>query len=61
MESTNNTKSICDLCDEKLNTESVCTVDGSICLCQNCFMHVEDIPENNIKSGIKRLLDRNVL
>jgi hypothetical protein len=51
----------CDLCDKLLLTASVCRIDGSICLCPDCFDRLDEMPEGNIKSGIKRFLDGNVL
>ncbi len=51
----------CDLCGELMLTASVCRLDGSICLCPGCFDRFDTMPESNIKSGIKRFLDGNVL
>ena len=51
----------CDLCDKLLLEASVCRIDGSICLCPDCFDRLDEIPEGQVKSGIKRLLDGNVL
>ena len=51
----------CDLCDKLLLMASVCRIDGSICVCPDCFDRLDDMPEGNIKSGIKRILDGNVL
>ncbi len=51
----------CDRCDTVLSTASVCRIDGSICLCSDCFDHLDDMPEGKVKSDIKRILDRNVL
>jgi hypothetical protein len=51
----------CELCDELLLAESVCRLDGTICLCPNCFHHFHKIPESNIKSSVKRFLDGNVI
>lgn len=54
-------RQFCDRCDKLLTTASVCLIDGSICLCPDCFDRLDEIPEGSIKSGIKRLLDGNVL
>ena len=51
----------CDRCDALLTTASVCRINGSICLCPDCFDRLEEIPEGRVKSDIKRILDRNVL
>ncbi len=51
----------CDRCDAVLSTASVCRIDGSICLCSDCFDYLDEIPEGKVKSDIKRILDRNVL
>ena len=51
----------CDRCDAVLSTASVCRINGSICLCADCFGRLEKIPEGNIKSDIKRILDGNVI
>ena len=51
----------CDLCGELMLTASVCRLDGSICLCSDCFHRMDDMPEGRIKSSIKRYLDGNVL
>ncbi len=51
----------CDLCDKSLLAASVCRIDGSICLCPDCFDRLDEMPEGQVKSGIKRLLDGNVL
>jgi len=60
-EITDITSQTCDLCDKKLPLKSVCQLDGSITLCQDCYKYVNRIPENHIKAGIKRILDRNVI
>ena len=54
-------KKSCDLCGELMLTASVCRLDGSICLCPDCFHRLDEMPESDIKSGIKRYLDGNVL
>ena len=46
---------------QKLPTASVCRIDGSICLCPDCFHRLDEMPEGDVKSGIKRFLDGNVL
>ena len=51
----------CDRCDALLSTASVCRIDGSICLCPDCFDRLEKMPEGNVKSDIKRILDGNVI
>jgi ribosomal protein L37AE/L43A len=52
----------CDLCDKLMLTASVCRLDGSICLCQDCYHRLDEMPEGDIKSSIKRYyLDVNVL
>ena len=51
----------CDLCGEVMLTASVCRLDGSICLCSNCFHRMDEMPDGDIKSSIKRFLDGNVL
>jgi hypothetical protein len=51
----------CDLCGKWMLTASVCRLDGSICLCQDCFHRMDEMPESNIKSGIKRFLNGNVV
>jgi len=51
----------CDLCDAILLMDSVCRIDGSICLCPDCYDRWDEMPEGKIKAGIKRFLDRNVL
>jgi hypothetical protein len=51
----------CDLCDKLLLMASVCRIDGSICLCPDCFDRLDEMPEGEVKSGIKRFLDGNVL
>ena len=57
----NQKRQACDLCGELMLTASVCRLDGLICLCQNCFHRMDEMPESNIKSSIKRFLDGNVL
>jgi hypothetical protein len=51
----------CDLCGELMLTASVCRLDGSICLCQECYHRLDEMPEGDIKFSIKRFLDGNVL
>jgi len=51
----------CDLCGELLLTASVCRLDGSICLCPDCFHRWDKMPENDIKSSVKRYLNGKVL
>ena len=51
----------CDLCGELMLTASVCRLDGSICLCQDCYHRLDEMPEGDIKFSIKRFLDGNVL
>ena len=51
----------CDLCDKLLLEASVCRIDGSICLCPDCYHRFDEIPEGSLKSSIKRSLDGNVL
>jgi ribosomal protein L37AE/L43A len=51
----------CDLCGELMLMASVCRLDGSICLCPNCFHRMDEMPEGDIKSSIRRFLDGNVL
>jgi hypothetical protein len=55
------TRQNCDRCDALLTTASVCRLDGSICLCPECFDRLEEIPEGIVKSDIKRILDGNVI
>lgn len=55
------TRQTCDRCDASLPAASVCRIDGSICLCPDCFDRLEKIPEGSLKSDIKRILDGNVL
>ena len=58
----NQKRQTCDLCGELILTESVCRLDGSICLCSDCFHRMDEMPEGgNIKFSIKRFLDGNVL
>ena len=51
----------CDLCGDMFDKASICLMDGSICLCPNCFQHLDDMSEGHIKSNIKRFLIGNVL
>ena len=51
----------CDLCGKSLPAASVCRIDGSICVCPNCFNRLDKMPEGQVKSSIKRFLDGNVL
>ena len=51
----------CDGCDTELQAASVCRINGSICLCPDCFDRLEKIPEGKVKSDIKRILDGNIL
>jgi hypothetical protein len=57
----NQKRQTCDLCGELMLTASVCRLDGSICLCQNCFHRMGEMPEGDIKYSIKRFLNGNVL
>ncbi len=57
----NPVRQTCDRCDVLLSTASVCRIDGSICLCPDCFDRLEKMPEGNVKSDIKRILDGNVI
>jgi hypothetical protein len=54
-------RQLCDQCDKLLPPASVCRIDGSICLCPDCFHRLDEMPEGAVKSGIKRFLDGNVL
>ena len=51
----------CESCGELLSIASVCRLDGTICLCPDCFQRLDKMPESEIKSSIKRFLDGNVL
>ena len=51
----------CDLCGKLMLTASVCRLDGSICLCPDCFHRMDEMPDGDIKSSIRRFLDGNVL
>ena len=51
----------CDLCGELMLTASVCRLDGSICLCSNCFHRLDEMAESDIKFSIKRFLKGKVL
>ena len=57
----NQKRQACDLCGELMLTASVCRLDGSICLCQDCYYRMDEMPEGDIKFSIKRFLDGNVL
>ena len=54
-------RQFCDLCGKRFDAASICLMDGSICLCPLCFEHLDSMPEDHIKSDIKRLLIGNVL
>ena len=51
----------CDLCGGLTSAASICRLDGSACLCPQCFKHWNGIPEGIIKNSIHRFLDGNVL
>ena len=49
----------CDLCGKLTSAASICRLDGSACLCPQCFKHWERIPEGLVKKSIERFLDGN--
>ena len=51
----------CDMCGKRFDAASICLMDGSICLCPHCFQRLDTMPEDHIKSSIKRFLIGNVL
>ena len=51
----------CGLCDKLLLKASVCLIDGSICLCPDCYQRFNEMQEGSLKSSIKSFLDGNVL
>ena len=54
-------RQLCELCTKSLPPASVCRIDGSICVCPDCFRRLDEMPEGQVKSSIKRFLDGNVL
>lgn len=51
----------CAMCGENLTAERICLIDGTICLCPDCFYNLEEIPEGTVKEQIKRRLAGNIL
>jgi hypothetical protein len=54
-------RSECDLCDRRVEGESICRIDGTRCLCLSCYKHLEKIPPGPIRESILRFIDRNII
>lgn len=51
----------CDMCGRETPETSLCRVDGTICLCQSCWRHLEKIPAGIVKDSLLRFLNGNVI
>lgn len=55
------TYSTCDLCDQLIEGESVCRIEGTGCLCLPCYKHLERLPDGPTRKSILRYIERNIL
>ncbi|MGA9233293.1 MAG: hypothetical protein WBV91_00595 [Desulfobacterales bacterium] len=53
-------RSECDLCDREMEGENICRIDGTRCLCLQCYKHLEKIPAGPLRESILRFIDRNI-
>ena len=53
--------STCDLCDQLIVGESVCRLEGAVCLCLPCYKHLEELPEGPARESVLRYINRSVL
>jgi hypothetical protein len=51
----------CDFCGERMPSGEIQETDDFICLCMNCFIYLEELPEGKIKESIKEFLLGNVI
>jgi hypothetical protein len=51
----------CDLCGEQLQKDAICRIDGTLCLCIECSIHIEELPDGTVRECVARFLNGNVL
>ncbi len=51
----------CDMCGERLERDAICRIDGALCLCVECSIHIDELPDGTVRECVARFLDGNVL